>query len=137
MTIYSHPPHTRFTIHKSPVKTKPQLHATSTNSTTHLLSSASMSTCSFGYCRCDAATNVRNLPEYKKNTANPLELVFFQLKIKFLSHFSANASKSPIKSPNRRPLRAALLAYVGPMPFFVVPIDLPPFSSSCSPSMAW
>lgn len=67
MTIYSHPPHTRFTIHKSPVKTKPQLHATSTNSTTHLLSSASMSTCSFGYCRCDAATNVRNLSEYKKH----------------------------------------------------------------------
>lgn len=55
------------------------------------------------------------------------------------TYFSANKLKSPNKSPTRMPVRLALLAYAGPMPFFVVPKDLPvlAFSASWSPSTCW
>lgn len=56
-----------------------------------------------------------------------------------VTYLSANTLKSPIRSPTRIPVRLALLAYAGPMPFFVVPNDLPvlAFSASCNPSTAW
>lgn len=52
----------------------------------------------------------------------------------FLTHFSVNNVKFPSKSAIRSPFLVALEEYVGPMPFFVVPNDAFPFSSSCIPS---
>lgn len=53
------------------------------------------------------------------------------------SNFWENLSKSPRRSPILSPFLAALLEYVGPIPFLVVPRDCVPFSNSWRPSTCW
>lgn len=53
---------------------------------------------------------------------------------KWIRYFSANNLKSPMRSATRIPIRLAFEEYEGPIPFFVVPKDLLPFSCSCRPS---
>lgn len=59
---------------------------------------------------------------------------YTQLAMYHVTYLSLNVLKSPSKSPTRIPFRVALLLYAGPIPFFVVPSDFPPFSASWRPS---